>query len=171
MAIAFIASCDGFACSDFLVSAAALSRRSWAGRAVMGGSRGGWDTGVARARRISRELSIWSSSSVLSCAVPSDRPAEAWTTAVSPKPAIRAALERGAAPPAESRAGTRRVYWAELGDFEPTPVFWGERLEPGNRIAGPAIVQVPDTTIVVHPGQAARLDPYGNVLIELHGEA
>ena len=43
--------------------------------------------------------------------------------------------------------------------------------EAGNRITGPAIVQVPDTTIVVHPGQAARLDPYGNVLIELHGEA
>ena len=35
----------------------------------------------------------------------------------------------------------------------------------------PAIVQVPDTTIVVHPDQAARLDPYGNVLIDLHGEA
>jgi len=93
------------------------------------------------------------------------------TTAVSAKPAIRPAPERGATPRAESRAGTRRVYWAELGDFEPTAVFWGERLEPGNRIAGPAIVQVPDTTIVVHPGQAARLDPYGNVLIDLHGEA
>src|SRR5207247_9690456 len=77
----------------------------------------------------------------------------------------------GATPRAESRAGTRRVYWAELGDFEPTAVFWGERLEAGNRIAGPAIVQVPDTTIVVHPGQAARLDPYGHVLIDLHGEA
>jgi hypothetical protein len=37
MAIAFIASCDGFACTGFLVSAAVLSRRSWAGRAVMGG--------------------------------------------------------------------------------------------------------------------------------------
>ena len=92
------------------------------------------------------------------------------TTAVSAKPAIRPAPERGATPPAASRAGTRNVYWAELGDFAPTPVFWGERLEPGNRIAGPAIVQVPDTTIVVHPGQAARLDPYGNVLIDLHGE-
>jgi len=89
------------------------------------------------------------------------------TTAVSTKPAIRPAPERGATPPASARAGTRRVYWAELGDFEPTPVFWGERLEAGNRIAGPAIVQVPDTTIVVHPGQAARLDPYGNVLVDL----
>jgi N-methylhydantoinase A len=91
------------------------------------------------------------------------------TTAPSPKPAIRPAPERGATPPAEARAGTRQVYWAETADFEATPVFWGERLLPGNRLAGPAIVQVPDTTIVVHPGQVARLDPYGNVLIDLHG--
>ena len=73
-----------FAPVSFSATAAA-SRRSRAGRAVMGGSRGGWDTGVARARRISRELSTWSSSSVLSRAVPSDSPADAWTTAVSPK--------------------------------------------------------------------------------------
>ena len=50
-------------------------------------------------------------------------------------------------------------------------MFWGERLVPGNRIAGPAIIQVPDTTIVVHPGQAARLDPYGNVLVDLSSPA
>jgi N-methylhydantoinase A len=92
------------------------------------------------------------------------------TTAVSTKPAIRPAPERGATPPGAARADTRPVYWAELGDFEPTPVFWGERLEPGNRIDGPAILQVPDTTIVVHPGQTARVDPYGNVLVDLSRE-
>ena len=43
----------------------------------------------------------------------------------------------------------------------------GERLVAGNRVAGPAIIQVPDTTIVVHPGQAARIDAYGNVLVDL----
>ena len=50
----------------------------------------------------------------------------------------------------------------------PTPIYWGERLQAGNSIQGPAIIQVPVTTIVVHPGQRARLDPYGNVLIDLH---
>jgi N-methylhydantoinase A/oxoprolinase/acetone carboxylase beta subunit len=39
----------------------------------------------------------------------------------------------------------------------------------GNVVPGPAIIQVPDTTIVVHPFQTARVDPYGNVLIELGG--
>jgi N-methylhydantoinase A len=46
-------------------------------------------------------------------------------------------------------------------------VWWGEGLVAGNRVAGPAIIQVPDTTIVVHPGQAARIDAYGNVLVDL----
>jgi N-methylhydantoinase A len=89
------------------------------------------------------------------------------TTAAGTRPAIRAATERGADPPAEARAPSRRVYWSEIGDFDQTAVFWGERLQPGNRIGGPAIIQVPDTTIVVHPGQVARLDPYGNVLVDL----
>jgi N-methylhydantoinase A len=90
-------------------------------------------------------------------------------SAVSAKPRIVAAAEGDRAPSREARAGTRPVYWSELGDFESTPVFWGERLVAGNVVPGPAIVQVPDTTIVVHPFQTARIDPYGNVLIELGG--
>jgi N-methylhydantoinase A/oxoprolinase/acetone carboxylase beta subunit len=39
----------------------------------------------------------------------------------------------------------------------------------GNVMSGPAIIQVPDTTIVVHPFQTARIDAYGNVLIDLGG--
>jgi N-methylhydantoinase A len=91
-------------------------------------------------------------------------------SALSAKPRIVAAREGERAPSAPARAGTRPVYWSEGGDFEPTPIFWGERLEAGNVVAGPAIVQVPDTTIVVHPFQTARVDPYGNVLIELGGK-
>jgi N-methylhydantoinase A len=90
-------------------------------------------------------------------------------SAVSAKPRIVAAAEGERAPAPEARAGTRPVYWAELGDFEQTPVLRGERLVAGNVVPGPAIVQVPDTTIVVHPFQTARVDPYGNVLIELGG--
>jgi N-methylhydantoinase A len=90
-------------------------------------------------------------------------------SSMSPKPVLRPAPTVGATPPAEARAPARPVYWAELADFEETPIYWGERLQAGNVIQGPAILQVPVTTIVVHPGQTARLDPYGNVLIDLHG--
>jgi N-methylhydantoinase A len=89
------------------------------------------------------------------------------TSAVSGKPELHAAPEEGPRPAPDAQAATRPVYWAETGDFEATPIFWGERLRAGNAVAGPAVIQVPDTTIVVHPGQSARVDPYGNVLIEL----
>jgi N-methylhydantoinase A len=91
-------------------------------------------------------------------------------SAASAKPRIVAAPERDRAPGAEARAGTRPVYWSELGDFDRTPVFWGDRLQAGNVVPGPAIIQVPDTTIVVHPFQTARVDAYGNVLIDLGGK-
>lgn len=91
------------------------------------------------------------------------------TSALSPKPRLQPLPERDPTPPAEAWAPPRRVYWAETGDFEATPIFWGDRLQTGNMLKGPAIIQVPDTTIVIHPGQAARIDPYGNVLIDLHG--
>jgi N-methylhydantoinase A/oxoprolinase/acetone carboxylase beta subunit len=91
-------------------------------------------------------------------------------SAASAKPRIVAAREADRTPAREAQAGTRRVYWAELGDFEQTPLFWGERLVAGNVVPGPAIIQVPDTTIVVHPYQTARIDPYGNVLIDLGGK-
>ncbi|PYM11732.1 MAG: hydantoinase, partial [Candidatus Rokuibacteriota bacterium] len=90
-------------------------------------------------------------------------------SAVSAKPRIVAAPDVDRSPAPEARAGTRPVYWAELGDFEPTAVFWGERLQAGNVVPGPAIIQAPDTTIVVHPFETARVDPYGNVLIDLGG--
>jgi N-methylhydantoinase A len=90
-------------------------------------------------------------------------------SSMSPKPVLRPVPTAGATPPAAACAPARSVYWAEREDFEETPIYWGERLQAGNVIQGPAILQVPVTTIVVHPGQTARLDPYGNVLIDLHG--
>jgi N-methylhydantoinase A len=89
--------------------------------------------------------------------------------AVSAKPRIVAAREGDRAPSSDARAGTRPVYWSELGDFDATPVFWGEKLVAGNVLAGPAIIQAPDTTIVVHPFESARVDAYGNVLVDLGG--
>ena len=90
-------------------------------------------------------------------------------SAISAKPRVVAAREADRTPAREAQAGQRPVYWSELGDFDATPIVWGERLVPGNVVPGPAIIQVPDTTIVVHPFETARVDPYGNVLIDLGG--
>ncbi len=56
----------------------------------------------------------------------------------------------------------REIYWPDLGKKKSTPVYDGERLLAGNRIAGPAIVETADTTVVVHPGRTLRLDALGN---------
>jgi N-methylhydantoinase A len=54
---------------------------------------------------------------------------------------------------------TREVYFDAGSGWTPTPVYAGEALELGVRLAGPAIVEEPDTTIVVYPGWSCRLDP------------
>ena len=41
------------------------------------------------------------------------------------------------------------------------------RLAAGNQIHGPAVIEAPNTNILVHPEQRARLDPYLNVVIDL----
>jgi N-methylhydantoinase A len=46
-----------------------------------------------------------------------------------------------------------------------TPVFDRLALPVGAKIAGPAILSQPDTTILIEPGYAGTVDRYGNVLI------
>jgi len=53
------------------------------------------------------------------------------------------------------------------GKFVMTRVFDGPRLRTGQRISGPAIIEEPFTTIVLHPRQTAMLDRHGNYRIEI----
>ena len=63
--------------------------------------------------------------------------------------------------------GQRPVWFPEAQDFVPTPIYSREGLKPGNRFAGPAIVEQMDTTTVVPPGMSARVDPYLNLILEV----
>jgi N-methylhydantoinase A len=60
---------------------------------------------------------------------------------------------------------SRSAYFTEHRGFVPTPVFDWTELEPGDRIEGAAIVQAPDTTVVVPPGHVARLDVGRNLVL------
>ena len=51
--------------------------------------------------------------------------------------------------------------------FVPTPVYAADALRPGHRLAGPAVVEAEDTTALIHPGQAAHVDAFGNLIIAL----
>jgi N-methylhydantoinase A len=74
----------------------------------------------------------------------------------------------GPEPDARARRGTRPVYF-DAG-FQETAVFDGEALRTGNRVAGPAVLESPTSTLVVHPGQQATVDAYGNVILTLGSE-
>jgi len=59
----------------------------------------------------------------------------------------------------------REVYWPELGVRESTPVFRQENLGPGSEVDGPAIIELPTTTVTVRPGQRLRADEMLNYFI------
>ena len=51
------------------------------------------------------------------------------------------------------------------GPRAPTPIYRGASAAPGARIAGPAIIEEPTTTIVVYPGLSAALSAAGNYIL------
>jgi N-methylhydantoinase A len=69
-------------------------------------------------------------------------------------------------PAAAARAGTRRAYFDELGQEIDCPIYDRARLAPGHTLAGPCIVEQLDSTTVVLPAQALRVDGYGNLVLE-----
>lgn len=62
--------------------------------------------------------------------------------------------------------GHRDVDYA-LEGVQKAAIYDGTRLEPGMTFAGPAIVEDPGTTIVVHPGNRVSVDGYGNIHIQI----
>ncbi len=87
------------------------------------------------------------------------------------KPDVRRSQLGPSDPPPAARREKRPVYWAELGLRSPTPVWSGEVLEPGNVVQGPAVVELPDTTVVVRPGATLTVDAFGNAVVTAGTEA
>ena len=94
-------------------------------------------------------------------------------SATTPKPSfVKQDTLTGEIPP-DARLGRRSVYWPHIGRTQggaatglpgriETPIYDGHRLVPGNRLEGPAVVELETTTVVLHPGQTLRMDAYGN---------
>jgi N-methylhydantoinase A len=51
------------------------------------------------------------------------------------------------------------------GESSSTPIYDRERLRPGHRIDGPAIVVQDDSTVVIEPGYAGAVDEYANIIM------
>ncbi|RZS84824.1 hydantoinase/oxoprolinase family protein [Pigmentiphaga kullae] len=60
----------------------------------------------------------------------------------------------------------RQVYFYGHG-FIRADIYRSEDVGPGHAIAGPCIIERPDTTIVVGPDQSVEMEPYGNFVISI----
>jgi N-methylhydantoinase A len=62
---------------------------------------------------------------------------------------------------------TRPVYWAEEGTELDTYVVRLHRGVVDEDIKGPALIELPDTVVVIHPGETATFDDFGNLVVDL----
>ncbi|MEM8550948.1 MAG: hydantoinase/oxoprolinase family protein [Pseudomonadota bacterium] len=64
--------------------------------------------------------------------------------------------------------GTRRIFVA--GGWHEAALYMRDTLHLGARIDGPAVVQQPDSTVLILPGWAGSVDAYGNLVIRRAGQ-
>ncbi len=83
---------------------------------------------------------------------------------VTRKPPVKRQARR---PPGCTQAlkGRRKAYLPERRAYRSIPVYDGERLGHGNRLRGPAIIESPNTSILVPGGYRAEYDALGNCVL------
>ena len=101
----------------------------------------------------------------------SDEPVEAvhWkVTAVWPGAGVTLARlgERSSAAPLKE---WRMVYFPETKGYTRCPIYDRRALVSGATIDGPAVIEDPESTAVLLPGDHARTDPFGNVIVTITG--
>lgn len=83
--------------------------------------------------------------------------------AATPKPDLPRA-PRGVADPSAALVGTRHIFCG--GRSLPARFYRRERLRPGNRLRGPAVVSEYSATTLVPPGWRARVDACAHLILE-----
>ena len=73
-----------------------------------------------------------------------------------------ASVSRGAA-----REGRRDVFYHERNGRVSADIYRWERLAPGDTLAGPAVFQSEDCTVVVGPSGRVTVDSFRNLVVEL----
>jgi N-methylhydantoinase A len=82
------------------------------------------------------------------------------TRAADLRPPVRAT-----APLADTILGKRDIWFGEGRAWRSTPILDRERLHPGHRIDGPAVIEQMDTTTLILPGQQATVDAGLNLIV------
>ncbi len=66
---------------------------------------------------------------------------------------------------ADAQNGQRRVFFD--GVWLQAPIYWRDKLPLNFEITGPAIVEQMDTTVLLEPGDVAKGDALGNMIIRV----
>jgi N-methylhydantoinase A len=82
---------------------------------------------------------------------------------------VKPRLPEPASGGADPILGHRQAYWRDAREWLDTPVYAGERLAPGLRVRGPAIVEYAQTTVVVPAFASGEVDRAGSFLLDLEG--
>lgn len=61
---------------------------------------------------------------------------------------------------------TREIYWPDAGERKESPVYARDGIRPSDEIAGPAIIDESNTTIVVPEGWVVSQNRYGDYVME-----
>ena len=80
--------------------------------------------------------------------------------AATPRPRLRST--GGAGDLGKANRATRPIYWDEFSKVVESPIYDGALLGQGDVVQGPAVIETPDTSVVVRPGQSVSLDRFGN---------
>jgi N-methylhydantoinase A len=81
-------------------------------------------------------------------------------------PLLRPAHTRDAA----GLVANRSVYFDTVDSWLECPVYIRDSLAPQMRIGGPAVIEQTDSTTVLWPGDEARVDDYGNIVVTVEPE-
>ncbi len=92
--------------------------------------------------------------------------AVSWRVVSSSAPPQLALPRLAGGAPQAALKGERRAYFPDRGGYVATPVFDRQRLGVGARVTGPALIEERESTIVACPGQVARVDRLGCVILE-----
>lgn len=69
----------------------------------------------------------------------------------------------------DAQTGTRPVRFG--ADIHDTPIYWRDHLPLDVSLDGPAIIQQMDTTLLIEPGDTAKGDEHGNIILHVGAPA
>ncbi|MBI2351519.1 MAG: hydantoinase/oxoprolinase family protein [Deltaproteobacteria bacterium] len=81
------------------------------------------------------------------------------------EPLRLAEIPQGSGKPDQALKRHRQVLWSLARGFEETPAYDGTRLKCGDRIAGPAIIEEPATTVVIPVSYGCAVDKVKNYIL------